>query len=120
MIGIAILAASLMLAQYGSGSPPPSSYESNSNLSVDSAPFVQLQRKCFDKALEETQGAAQELRQQRYDTCGILHDAMVKHATAKLGAKEAATAKRDLDRALLGVEKSYAKKMGVAMPTQAK
>ena len=118
MIGIAILTASLMLVQYESSSPAASSYESNNNTSFDSAPFVQFHRKCFDQALGETKGAAQELRQQRYDSCQILHDAMVKHATAKLGTKDAGGVKRDLDRALRGVEKNYAKKMGVAAPRQ--
>jgi hypothetical protein len=40
----------------------------------------------------------------------------VKHVTAKLTEKEAAGVKHDIDRALEGVEKSYAKKLGVAMP----
>ena len=120
MIGIAMIAGTLVLAQYGSGSQQSSTYESNSKAGIDTTPFVQLHRDCFDKAVGETQGAAQDLRQQRFDTCFALHDAMVKHATAKLSEKEAIGVKRDLDRALQRVEKNYAKKLGVAMPPEAK
>jgi hypothetical protein len=116
MIPIAIIAG--MMVQYGGyGSPPPSSsYQSSGSAGVDTAPFVQLQRKCFDKAVGETQGATQDVKQQRFDTCFGLHEAMLKHVTAKLTEKEAAGVKHDIDRALEGVEKSYAKKLGVAMP----
>jgi|RhiMethySRZTD1v2_1073278.scaffolds.fasta_scaffold4664929_1 hypothetical protein len=121
MISILLMAGTFMLAQYGYGAPPPSnSYQGNSGSGLDTAPFVQLQRKCFDKAVSETEGAAPDVKRQRYDTCFALHDAMVKHATAKLSEKEAAGAKHDIDRALGGVEKSYAKKLGVAMPEEAK
>jgi hypothetical protein len=120
MINSPMMAAAFMLAQYGYGAPPPSSYEGASGQGLDTAPFVQLQRKCFDKAVGETQGAAQDVKQQRFDTCFALHDAMVKHATAKLSEKEAAGAKHDIDRALGGVEKSYAKKLGATMPEGAK
>jgi hypothetical protein len=121
MIGIA-MAAIFMMAQYGYGAPPPpsNSYQGNSGSGLDTAPFVQLQRKCFDKVVGETQGAALDVKQQRFDTCFALHDAMVKHATVKLSEKEAAGAKHDIDRALGGVEKSYAEKLGVVMPEGAK
>jgi hypothetical protein len=120
MIHIAIIAG--MMVQYGGyGSPPPSlSYQSNSNAGVDTAPFVQLQRKCFDQAVRESEGGTQDVKQQRFDACYALHDAMVKHATAKLGEKEAAGVKHDIDRALGRIEKSYAKKLGAAMPEGAK
>ena len=122
MIGITMIAGTMMLAQYGGGygSPPPNSNPRTSGQALDTAPFVQLQRKCFDKAVGETQSAAQDVRQQRFDTCFALHDAMIKHVTAKLGDKEAADVRREVDRALSGVEKSYAKKLGVAMPEEAK
>ena len=87
---------------------------------MNTAPYVQLERKCFDKAITETEGAAQDVRQQRYDACLTLHDAMVKHATARLSPKEAAAAKRDLDRALHDVERNYAKQMGVAISKDTK
>ena len=120
MISIALTVIVGMMA-YSYGAPPPSkSYEGSSNSGFDTAPFVQLQRKCFDKAAGETKNAAQDVRQQRFDTCFALHEAMVKHATAKLSGKEAASVKHDIDRALHGVEKNYAKKMGVAMPSDAK
>jgi hypothetical protein len=120
MIHVAIIAS--MMAQYGGyGSPPPSSsYQSNSNAGVDTAPFVQLQRKCFDKAVGESEGATQEVKQQRFDTCFGLHDAMIKHVTSKLSEAEAVGVKHDIDRALGGVEKNYAKKLGVAVPKGAK
>ena len=117
---IGLLTGILMLAQYGSSAPPATSYQGNNGQDLDTAPFVQLQRKCFDKAVGETQGAEQAVRQQRYDACFVLGDAMVKHTTAKLGEKEAAVVKREIDRALAGVEKSYAKKLGVVMPKEAK
>ncbi len=121
MIAIAMVAGTVMLAQYGGyGGPPANSNQGASGQGLDTAPFVQLQRKCFDKAVGETEGAAQEVRQQRFDTCFALHDAMVKHVTAKLDEKEAAGVKRDIDRALVGVEKNYAKKLGVVMPEGAK
>ena len=121
MINILMLAATFTLAQYGYGAPPPSnSYQGNSASGLDTAPFVQLQRKCFDKAMSETEGATPDVKQQRFDTCFALHDAMVKHATAKLGEKEAVGAKHAIDRALDGVEKSYAKKLGTTMPEGAK
>ena len=119
-MNIGLLTGAFMMMQYGSSSPPANSYQGNSGTGLDTAPFVQLQRKCFDKAVGETQGAAQDVRQQRYDVCFTLGDAMVKHATAKLGEKEAAGVKREIDRALDGVEKSYAKKLGVAMPKESK
>jgi len=106
---------------YGSSPPPSSSYQSNSaSAKIDTGPFVQLQRKCFDQAVSETQTATQDVKQQRYDTCFALHDAMVKHVTAKLGDKEAKSVSHDIDRALLGVEKDYAKKLGAAMPKEVK
>ena len=87
---------------------------------MNTTPYVQLERKCFDKAITETQGAALDVRQKRYDACLALHDAMVKHATARLSSKEADAAKRDLDRALRDVEKSYAKQMGAAIAKDTK
>ena len=121
MIFIAMMTGTFMLAQYGGASPPSTgSYENQSGQGLNTAPYVQLEQKCFDKAISETQGAAQDVRQQRYDACLALHDAMVKHATARLSPKEAAAAKRDLDRALRDVEKSYAKRMGIAIPDSTK
>ena len=120
MMSIGLLTGILIMAQYGSSAPPSTSYQGNNDQDLDTAPFVLLQRKCFDKAVGETQAAAQDVRQQRYDICFTLGDAMVKHATAKLGEKEAAGVKREIDRALGGVEKSYAKKLGVAMPKESK
>ena len=119
MIGITMIAGTLVLAQYGYGSQPTASYQNPSGRSIDTAPFVQLQSKCFDDAVGETQDSTQEVRQERYDTCFALHVAMVKHATAKLSEKEAASVKRELDRALQSVEKKYAKKMGATMPSEA-
>ena len=119
-MNIGLLTSIFIMAQYGSSPPPANSYQGNDNQGLDTAPFVQLQRKCFDKAVGETQGAAQDVRQQRYDVCFTLGDAMAKHVTAKLGEKEAAGVKREIDRALGGVEKSYAKKLGVAMPKESK
>ena len=125
MISIATAAAAaLVLAQYGYSPPasssPSSSYQDSSSGTLDTAPFVQLQRKCLSEAEAETASAAQDVKQKRFDTCFALHGAMVKHATAKLSEKDAATIKRQLDRALEGVEKSYAKKLGVSMPGEAK
>ena len=121
MIGMAMMVGILVSAQYGGYSPPStSSYQNDSGQGLNTAPYVQLERKCFDNAVAETQGAALDVRQQRYDACLALHDAMVKHATARLASKEAAAAKRDLDRALPDVEKSYAKQMGVAIAKDTK
>ena len=121
MIGIAMMAGILVSAQYGGYSPPSTgSYQNESGQGLNTAPYVQLERKCFDKAIIETQGAALDVRQQRYDTCLALHDAMIKHATARLAGKEAAAAKRDLDRALHDVERNYAKQMGVAISKDTK
>ena len=117
MIFIAMMTGIFMSAQYGGYSPPSTgSYQGQSSEGLNVAPYVQLEQKCFDKAIAETEGAAQDVRQKRYDACLALHDAMVKHATAKLDPKETAGAKRDLDRALLVVEKSYAKRMKIVMP----
>jgi len=117
MIVIAMMVSIFVAAQYGGASPPSTGpYENQSSQGLNTAPYVQLEQKCFDKAISETEGAAQDLRQQRYDFCLALHDAMVKHATAKLDPKEAADAKRALDRALHDVEKKYAKPMNVVMP----
>ena len=115
---IAMMAGIFVAAQYGGGYSPPStgSYQNEPGQGLNTAPYVQLEQKCFDKAIAETEGAAQDARQKRYNACFALHDAMVKHATAKLEPKDAAGAKRDLDRALLGVEKNYAKRMKVVMP----
>src|SRR4051794_13794711 len=123
MISIAsTAAAALVLAQYGytppASSSPSSSYEDSSG-GLDTAPFVQLQRKCFNDAVAETGTAAQDAKQKRFDTCIALHDAMVKHATAKLSEKQSIDVRRQLDRALQGVEKSFAKKLGVSMPIPA-
>ncbi len=116
MTVIAMMVGIFVSAQYGGYSPPSTgSYQNDSGQGLNTAPYVQLERKCFDKAITETQGAALDVRQQRYDACLALHDAMVKHATARLASKEAAAAKRDLDRGLREVEKSYAKQMGVAI-----
>ena len=121
MIGIAMMAGVFVSAQYGGYSPPSTgSYQNDSGQGLNTAPYVQLERKCFDKAITETQGAALDVRQQRYDACLAIHDAMVKHATARLSPKEAAAAKRDLDRALREVEKSFAKQMGVAIAKDTK
>ena len=121
MIGMAMMVGILVSAQYGGYSPPStSSYQNDSGQGLNTAPYVQLERKCFDNAVAETQGAALDVRQQRYDACLALHEAMVKHATARLSPKEAAAAKRDLDRALRDVEKDYAKRMGVAIADGAK
>jgi hypothetical protein len=116
MINFALIAG--MMLQYGGyGSPPPgSSYQGNSSSGIDTAPFVKLQTECFDKAVGDTERAGQDVRQQRFDTCFSLHDAMVKHATGKLDEKDAAVAKRELDKALAPVEKKYAKKLGITMP----
>ena len=117
MIGIAMTVGIFVAAQYGGYSPPSTgTYQNESSQGLNTAPYVQLERKCFDKAIAETPGAALDVRQQRYDACLALHDAMVKHATARLSPKEAAAAKRDLDRALRDVEKNYAKRMNVVMP----
>ena len=121
MTVIAMMVGIFVSAQYGGYSPPSTgSYQNDSGQGLNTAPYVQLERKCFDKAITETQGAALDVRQQRYDACLALHDAMVKHATARLASKEAAAAKRDLDRALRDVEKSYAKQMGVAIAKDTK
>ena len=120
MIGIAMIAGTMMLAQYGYSPPPANSHQSNGSQGLDTTPFVQLESKCFDNAVGETKDAAPEVRQQHFDTCMALHEAMVKHVTAKLGDKEAAGVKHDIDRALAGVEKSYAKKLGAAMPAESK
>ena len=117
MIVIAVIASIFVAAQYGGYTPPSTgSYQGQSSEGLNTAPYVQLEQKCFDKAIAETEGAALDVRQQRYDACLALHDAMVKHAIGKLNPKEATDAKRDLDRALLVVEKNYAKRMNVAMP----
>ena len=120
MISIALTVLVLAQAQYGY-TPPPSttpsgSYQGESSGSLETAPFVKLQRKCFDEAVAETASAAQDVKQKRFDTCFALHEAMVKHATAKLGEKETAAVRRQLDSALQGVEKSYANKLGVSVP----
>ena len=120
MIGIALQTA-LVLAQGYGYTPPPSStpsgsYQSESSGGLDTAPFVKLQRKCFDEAVAETASAAQDVKQKRFETCVLLHAAMTKHATAKLNEKQAAVVKRQLDQALQGVEKSYANKLGVSVP----
>ena len=121
MIGIVMMVGILVAAQYGGYSPPSTgNYQNDSGQALNTAPYVQLERKCFDTAIAETQGAALDVRQQRYDACLALHEAMVKHATARLSPKEAAAAKRDLDRALRDVEKDYAKRMGVAIADGAK
>ncbi|MCL6683709.1 hypothetical protein [Sphingomonas alba] len=122
MISIAFTAATLVLAQYGGsyGAPPSSSYGSSSAGGVDTAPFVQLEHKCLDQAVTDTGPATQDVKQQGFDKCLALHDAMVKHATANLSGKESANVKRDLDHALLGVEKNYAKKLGLMMPAEVK
>ena len=121
MIVIAMMAGILVAAQYGGYSPPSTgSYQGQSSEGLNTAPYVQLEQKCFDKAIAETEGAAHDVRQKRYDACLALHDAMVKHATAKLDPKEAADAKRDLDRALLVVEKKYAARMKIVMPVGTK
>ena len=121
MMMIAMVAGTLWLAQYGYGSPPPSgAYPTDSDQGLNTAPYIQLERKCFDTAVAATQGAAQDERQKRYDACLALHDPMVKHATARLTAKQAADAKRDLDLALHGIETSYAKRMDIASSSGAK
>jgi hypothetical protein len=121
MIVIAMMAGSLTLAQYGYGSPPPSgAYQNDGGQPLNVAPYVQLERKCFETALAATSGAAPDERQKRYDACVALHNPMITHATARLTAKEAASAKRDLDLALRGVETNYAKRLGIAVPNGAK
>ena len=122
MINIAMTTATLVLAQYGGsyGAPPSSSYGNSGSGGMDTAPFVQLEHKCLDQAVSDSGPSAQDAKQQNFDKCLALHDAMVKHATANLSGKEAANVKRDLDHALLGVEKNYAKKLGLAMPAEVK
>ena len=122
MINIAMTAATLVLAQYGGSysAPPSSSYSNSGNGGVDTAPFVQLEHKCLDQAANDAAAATPDAKQQSFDKCLALHDAMVKHATASLSGKEAASVKRDLDHALLGIEKNYAKKLGLVMPAEVK
>ncbi len=115
-----VMAATLMMAQYGYSSPPPSKYEDSSSAEVDTAPFVQHEKKCFDQAEKEASGAAQDVKQQRFDKCVALHAELVTYGTAKLSGQEATSAKKAIDKALHGVEKSYAKKMGVTMPEAGK
>ena len=121
MIGIVMAVATLVLAQYGGGygSPPSGSYDSPSSGGVNTAPFVQLERKCLDQAVMDS-AAAPDARQQGFDKCIALHDAMVKHATANLTGKEATNVKHELDHALLGLEKNYAKRLGLVIPAEVK
>ena len=119
MINI-VMAATLMMAQYGYSSPPASKYEGSSSGEVDTKPFVSHQKKCFDQAENDTQTATQDVKQQSFDKCVALHTELVTHGTAKLSGQEAASAKKAIDKALHGVEKNYAKKMGVTMPAAGK
>ena len=117
MMNILLVAAAFAASQYQYPSTPPASPPQDAGVQgFDAAPFAQVYRKCFDEAERETKAAATDVKQQKFDACRGQHDAIVDHVTAKLDGSEAAQVRRALHRSLSNVEKSYAKRMGVALP----
>ena len=120
MIMISLIAAALAAAQYDYTPPAGASRDDSPQGGFDAAPFAQVYRKCFQEAEAETKAATADVKQQKFDACRGNHDAIVEHVTAKLDRSEAADVKRALGKAFQGVEKSYAKRMGVATPEGSK
>ena len=117
MMKISLIAAAIAAAQYQYPSTPPASPPRDAGVpDFDAAPFAQVYRRCFEEAEDETRAAAADVKQQKFDACRSQHDPIVEHVTSKLDGSEAAQVKRSLQRAFSNVEKSYAKRMGVALP----